>query len=87
MTHAEADKICDEACARLMEHFGSVQILATWEVADGSAISKRGRGNYFARAGMCRDFLAVDIAMENAAQVAHKINPPDDSDSWKNATP
>ena len=83
MTDIEAEKMLEFEAAKLAEHFGAVQILVSWVVEGKTHLTRRGQGNFYARIGMCHDMIASDIAQENAAALAPKINPPDDTENWK----
>ncbi len=53
--------LIDSHVAQLMEHFDSVQILATRTKSDGTTIGvTRGRGNWYSRVGYAREWLLRD---------------------------
>lgn len=52
----EQVKMVDQAVMRLSEEFDSVLILTSLG-APGTTILSRGAGNYFARLGMCHEFI------------------------------
>lgn len=63
--------LVEQIVNRLGENFDAVQILCSRANADGNTeILSRGNGNYFARVGMCREFLEND----SAATIGSKIN-------------
>lgn len=86
MTNKEAETLLEEFAAKLGEHFDAVQILASWNHDGLSSHAKRGAGNWYARLGMCHDFIATNKASDQADFIAEKLNPPDEGDNWK-ATP
>lgn len=83
MSGEEAEKLLEEAAAKLGEHFDAVQILASWNEEGLSKCSKRGAGNWYARQGMAHEFINADIAQEHAREIAEQLEPPDDD--WKTA--
>lgn len=84
MTQAEAEKLLDDAVARLGEHFDSVQILASWNEEGLTLCCKRGVGNWYARQGMAHEFINADQAQETAHQIAQVLKPPpDEGEAWK----
>lgn len=84
MTQSEAEKLLDDAVARLGEHFDSVQILASWNEGGLTLCSKRGAGNWYARQGMAHEFINADQAQETAHQIAQVLKPPpDEGEAWK----
>lgn len=82
MTEEDAIKIVDKAVNDLREFFPHVQILATWEdEEDGSGNTYdifRGKGNWYARAGMASEFLNRDSGQTFSKEIAEQIKPPDD---------
>ncbi len=83
---AIADKV-DAAVQALMEHFGAVQILASFEDDQGQTINVySGGGNWFARQGMAHDFIQKDQAHTNGSEIARALPstpPDDDGESWR----
>lgn len=79
MTFKEAETILEDTAAKLGEHFEVVQIMASWPAGEGkgTACSKRGIGNWYARQGMAHDFIQSNAARENAAEIAAAIKPED----------
>ncbi len=73
--------IVDAAVAALGEHFDSVQILVSTVEGTKTRCIKRGSGNWYARQGMAHEFVNEDVAVENARQIADRLNPPDEG--WK----
>ena len=60
-TEKEDLKIVKDACARLMEHFDSVQILTTRDDHKiGTVNVSFGSGNYFSRIGLVRNWLLTE---------------------------
>lgn len=86
MTAQEAEKMLEEFAAKIGEHFEAVQILASWTEKGISMHSKRGSGNWYARLGMCHEFINTNKADDQAVLIAEKLTPPNDGDDWK-ATP
>lgn len=87
MTHEDmlAEKIRG-ILADLGEHFDAVQILATYVQDDGmTARVTMGTGNWYARQGIAREFLATDEAVTTANEIQKALQKPDDDDSedWK----
>lgn len=83
MTPQEAEKMLEDVAAKLGEHFDAVQILASWNQEGLSMHSKRGAGNWYARLGMCHEFINTNKADDQAVLIAEKLNPPDEGDTWK----
>ncbi len=85
MTPDDIQKLVDLKAAELMEHVDAVQILVSWPSGDnGTHSCYRGSGNWFARAGMCHDFIERD----RAGTLVEKMpkppqEPPDTSEEWK----
>lgn len=58
MDSLERKQFALEAVANeLSSHFGTIQIVATGEVEDGTAVFTAGFGNIFAREGSIREWL------------------------------
>ena len=78
-----------EAVMKLGEHFDAVQILGSWMNGGHTRCAKRGSGNFYARQGMAREFIEINLAEDQAAAIAERLNPPDEGDNWKKdeATP
>lgn len=84
MKKEDAVKLLDETAARLGEHFGSVQIMVSWNEEGLTKSLKRGCGDWYARQGLAHEFINQDVAQEAALQIAEQLkDPPDD---WKAAT-
>lgn len=80
MSSEDAIKIVDKAVDDLREFFPHVQILVTWENDDDSRETMdlfRGKGNWYARAGMAREFLNRDEGQVTAKEIADRLDPPD----------
>lgn len=65
-------KLLDRAIAVLSEHFDTVQVFVSREIADGSTVTvNRGQGNYFARYGQAScwvDRQRADIRVQAAKE-------------------
>lgn len=74
---AVKDKALDDAVNSLREHFPHVQILATWEDDDthNTYDMFRGKGNWYARMGMAREFLVRDKSHTAAKEMSEVIHP------------
>lgn len=84
MTDKQYRNLVEDAAARLGEHFDAVQILASRPLdGGGTACTKSGVGNWYARQGMAQEFITQDQAQELSTQIAERMNPPDDGDQWK----
>lgn len=59
MNDAESSRILAEAVAALREHFDTVQIFVTRHDVDAEGTLSRaeGSGNYFARYGLCEQWV------------------------------
>lgn len=70
MNREQAHQMIDQHVNALMEHFSSVQILATCPAADGDGTEghSRGGGDWYARFGIATEFVqrgnAVVLAQE-----------------------
>lgn len=61
-----------------------MQILASRPVdGGGTAFTKWGVGDWYARQGMAHAFIDSEQAEELSNQIASKIDPPDDTEGWK----
>lgn len=81
MTGEDAQKIVDKAVNDLREFFPHVQILVSWRYSeDGSSTADvfRGKGNWYARVGMAREFLTRDESETTAKEIAARLNQDDD---------
>lgn len=73
LSNEDAKALIQSIANKLSEHFDAVQILVSWpSIQGGTRIMKWGTGNYYARLGMCRDFLVVDNADEIAGAVSRE---------------
>lgn len=87
MTNEDASRLLEQAAAALGEHFDAVQIVASRPMdGGGTACTKRGAGNFYARLAMCREFIENNSQGDAAEFLARKINPPDEGDDWKTPT-
>lgn len=83
MTEDEAYKIIDAAAARLSEHFGSVQIVTSRLLPNGStAATMSGYGDWFARRALCQTFVERDQA-DTLARTIVKTDRPPEGEEWK----
>jgi len=57
MTTEEVEKILDDTAARLAEHFDAVQLLVSWTEDATTYGMSRGRGDWYARHGLCQEFI------------------------------
>lgn len=58
-----------------MENYDAVQILASYPTdGGGTGGLVRGRGNYYARKGLCQEFLQRDLCSD----IGRAVRPPDD---------
>lgn len=74
MTHAEAEKILEDAVAKLTEHFDAVQILATWMDGGSTYFIPRGGGNFYARQHIAQEFVEREKSSDIADQIAKRLN-------------
>jgi hypothetical protein len=70
-----------EILEELSEHFDSIQILGSFmeENGDTGKLSM-GKGNWYARQGICREFLEQDTAATNAYELSKVICQEDEED-------
>lgn len=85
MTGDEAEKMLDLAASKLHEHFDAVQIMVSWNEDGFTKCTKRGCGNWYARQGMAKEFMDQDQAQTTAWYIGEELNPPDESQAWKDA--
>lgn len=78
MTHEELSKIVEDAALALGEHFEAVQILVSNCDSDGTAVMRRGVGNFYARVGMAQEFIDLDKNEMLSFKVAEALNPEDE---------
>lgn len=69
MNAQEAEQLLESAAAKLMEHFGAVQIFASWTEEGYTKCSKRGGGDWYARQGMAHEFINQDQAQLQAYEI------------------
>jgi len=75
MTDEQIQAVLERHANELAELFDAVQILTSGVDETGRTFRQYcGSGNYFARTGMCHDF----IGQEAATQIANKLGPLDD---------
>lgn len=85
MTTDQNMEILRREAEKLMEHFSSVQILASRVDADGSThMFTMGRGDWYARQGLAHEFISRERAETNANSIGVALRPPDPGDDWKN---
>lgn len=72
-------RILESHVAQLSEIFDAVQVCGSFLTPDGKTLSqKRGSGNWYARQGMCKEFIDENQAEDAAQAIARKLKPPDD---------
>lgn len=82
-----AEEILDKTASALGETFDHVQIMVTWNEQGITKSCCRGVGNWHARQGIAHEFIQMDIAQENARQVAAVLRrEPDEGADWKEPT-
>ena len=72
----------------LMEEFDAVQILTSCASLDGGTDTDfAGGGNWYARQGMCHEFIQRDQSKTAALLIAEEMPhpPPEEGESWKDA--
>jgi hypothetical protein len=83
MTPAEAQALINESAAKLAEHFDSVQIVASRvEESGGTRSWHGGLGDWYARRGLCEEFIERDQS-RTLAQEIHNATPPTEGEEWK----
>lgn len=75
MTRDEINALIDEYAAKLAEHCDSVRILATRTEGPDTEGFSRGRGDWYAQAGMCHEFLKAEDQRCLAKEIAREMNP------------
>ena len=60
----------DAHAAQLSEHFGAIQIMATYPCEVGTQAVFGGRGDFYARQGLAHAFIQT----EQAVEIAHAIH-------------
>lgn len=73
MTEDDANKILDDFCRKLGEHFDSVQIMVSDTDTNGTRSFRRGIGNWYARQGMAHEFIQQNISADTAKYIAQEI--------------
>lgn len=83
MTDKEAKDLLDSCVLKLSEHFASVQILASrLEPNGGTKGTYSGSGDWYARRGLCQEFVECDQA-DTIAKAVNRNQPPIEGDEWK----
>lgn len=85
MTDEHANAAMSKALNALTKHFQVVQILCSNPSPDQHYLTSStfdGSGNWFARLGMCQEFLARNERDRLAREIAAHLNPPDEED-WQ----
>jgi len=81
MTDEQRMQILEKHVSALSEIYDAVQVVGTFLSPDGKSRSqKRGSGNWYARRGLCQEFIEQSQAEDIAIQIADKLEPPED---WK----
>lgn len=85
MSNEEIQAILRRAAADLGEHFDAVQIVASRidEKTGSTTPHHAGTGNWFARRGLCQQFIEMDQADTAARAIGPAINPPDEGEKWR----
>lgn len=85
MTQEQKTQLVDRAVSMLHEVFPNVHVSISEQNQRGeTSFMHRGRGDWFARIGLCRHFLKCDEATEIANKTANIINtPPEEGEAWK----
>lgn len=68
-------QVVQKCLETISEHFDCVQLLVSREIGDFSGTERIfiGRGNWFARKGMAKDFLDMDNQIESAREIANHL--------------
>lgn len=70
-----------EILEELSEHFDSIQILGTFMDEDGDTGKvSMGKGNWYARQGLCREFMEQDAAATNAYELSKVLMEDEEED-------
>ncbi len=73
------EDLLDKHLRELGEHFPDIQLMVSWTNENGNTEDlMRGRGNFYARLGMAREFLNRDASMISAREIKRELEPPDD---------
>lgn len=82
MTDEETFDMIDKHVDELREHFPHVQILVSWEddTTKNTHDVFRGKGNWYARVGMAREFLTRDKEHTAAHELGKVIKPDEDEE-------
>lgn len=78
MTPEELDEFIQERVRQIMEHVDSCQVMVEWSEERISRSMYRGGGSWFARKGMCQEFMEIDQARATAHELDEVLNPPDE---------
>jgi len=79
----EMEKLLKSSISVLMEHFEAVQILVSRSTPEETQSLFIGRGNWFARQGMAREFITEDESRTMANELGETLNSDDSGESWK----
>lgn len=85
MTDHDANQAVYKAVNMLSKHFQCVQVLCSNPSPDAHYLTSStfdGSGNWFARLGMCQEFLARNERDRLAREIAANLNPPEEDD-WQ----
>lgn len=74
----QQEKLIEEHLAKLIEHFDSVQILASFTDDEGTKSFSFGRGDWYARQGLAHEFIAHDQAKDTAKFLSEAIKKEDE---------
>lgn len=86
MSDEEAHRLVDSSAVKLAEHFGAVQIVVSRVLPNGQTKATfSGSGDWFARKGLCQEFVERDQA-DTLARSISPPPPPDEGETWKDAT-
>lgn len=84
MSPEELRKLVENAARTLSEHAEHVQVMVSWNEETITHRVYSGTGNWYARQGMAHEFIQMDVAQTNAAEIASKLEPPpDESEAWR----
>ena len=80
MEYEDALEMLQMAAAKLGEHFEAVQITASWTEAGVTQCVKDGCGNWYARLGMTKEFIAEQESGEEWDDSFFAIPPVEDDE-------
>ena len=78
----EMEKLLETSISVLMEHFEAVQILVSRSTPEETQSIFSGRGNWFARQGMAREFITENESRTMANELSETINSDNSGESW-----